>query len=78
MKKENIFDLYAAQHKDDPAPAADRVPGEVTSEDVAPPQEVKPAPDPKPETKQEPAPEETPAPDGAPAATPEEGQQDGI
>lgn len=40
MKKENIFDLYAAQHKDEPEPAADRVPGEVTPEDVAPPQEV--------------------------------------
>ena len=48
MKKENIFDLYAAQHKDDPAPAADRVPGEVTPEDVAPPQEV-PAQVPEPE-----------------------------
>lgn len=61
MKKENIFDLYEAQHKDDPAPAADRVPGEVKPEDVAPTQEVKPAPEPKqepvPEPKQEPAPE---------------------
>lgn len=53
MKKENIFDLYAAQHKDEPAPAADRVPGEVTPEDVTPAQEVTPAPEPK----QEPTPE---------------------
>lgn len=52
MKKENIFDLYAAQHKDEPEPAADRVPGEVTPEDVAPPQEV-PAQAPDPEPKQE-------------------------
>lgn len=51
MKKENIFDLYAAQHKDEPAPAADRMPGEVTPEDVTP------APEPKPEPKQEPIPE---------------------
>lgn len=57
MKKENIFDLYAAQHKDEPAPAADRVPGEVRPEDVAPAQEVTPAPDPKPEPKQEPTPD---------------------
>ena len=56
MKKENIFDLYAAQHKDDPEPAAERVPGEVTPEDVAPPQEV-PAPAPAPEPKQETTPE---------------------
>ena len=34
MKKENIFDLFEEQHKDDPAPAADRVPGEVTPEDA--------------------------------------------
>lgn len=57
MKKENIFDLYAAQHKDEPAPAADRVPGEVTPEDVTPTPEVTPAQDPKPEPKQEPTPE---------------------
>ena len=53
MKKENIFDLYAAQHKDDPAPAADRVPGEVKPEDMKPTQEVTPAQ----EHKQESAPE---------------------
>ena len=55
MKKENIFDLYAAQHKDEPEPAADRVPGEVKPEDVATPQEVTAqAPEPKQETTPEP------------------------
>lgn len=62
MKKENIFDLYAAQHKDEPAPAADRVPGEVKPEDVAPPQEV-PAQAQEPEQK----PETTPEPPQDPA-----------
>ena len=57
MKKESIFDLYAAQHKDEPAPAADRMPGEVKPEDVTPTPEVTPAPEPKPEPKQEPQPE---------------------
>lgn len=71
MKKENIFDLYAAQHKDDPAPAADRVPGEVTPEDVAPPQEV-PAQDPEP--KQEP----TPDPPQDPEPQPEGGNTNGL
>ena len=52
MKKENIFDLYAAQHKDEPAQAAERVPGEVKPEDVTPTQEV--TPEPKQETKPEP------------------------
>lgn len=64
MKKENIFDLYAAQHKDEPEPAADRVPGEVKPEDVAPPQEVPaqaPAQDPEP--KQETTPEPPQEPD---------------
>lgn len=60
MKKENIFDLYAAQHKDEPAQAAERVPGEVKPEDMAPAPEVK-APEPKqetpPETPQDPEPE---------------------
>lgn len=40
MKKESIFDLYEAQHKDDPAPAADRIPGEVKPEDITPAAEV--------------------------------------
>lgn len=72
MKKENIFDLYAAQHKDDPEPAADRVPGEVKPEDVAPPQEV-PAQAPDPEPKQETTPE--------PPQEPEQnagGEQNGV
>lgn len=56
MKKENIFDLYAAQHKDEPAQAAERVPGEVKPEDVTPAPEVK-APEPAPEPKQETPPE---------------------
>ena len=56
MKKENIFDLYAAQHKDEPAHAAERVLGEVTPEDVAPAPEVK-APEPAPEPKRETPPE---------------------
>lgn len=63
MKKENIFDLYAAQHKDEPAQAAERVPGEVKPEDMAPAPEVTPAPEPEkkpettPETPQDPEPE---------------------
>lgn len=67
MKKENIFDLYAAQHKDDPAPAADRVPGEVKPEDVAPAPEQKPEPEPEPEKKPEPE-----------QKTPEGGEQNGV
>ena len=59
MKKENIFDLYAAQHKDDPEPNAERVPGEVTPEDVAPPQEV-PAQAPEPEQQADPEPPQEP------------------
>lgn len=54
MKKENIFDLYAAQHKDEPAQAAERVPGEVTPEDVTQTKEVTPTPEPKQETPPEP------------------------
>ena len=49
MRKESIFDLYNEQHKDEPAHAAERVPGEVTPKDVAPAPEVK-APEPKQET----------------------------
>lgn len=62
MKKENIFDLYAAQHKDEPAQAAERVPGEVKPEDVTPAPEV-PAQAPEPEQK----PETTPEPPQDPA-----------
>lgn len=74
MKKENIFDLYAAQHKDDPAPAADRVPGEVKPEDVAPAPEVKPAPEPAPEPKQETAPK----PQQDPEPKQEGGTENGV
>lgn len=70
MKKENIFDLYAAQHKDEPEPAADRVPGEVKPEDVAPPQEVTaPAPEPK---------QETPEPPQEPEPQQEGGSENGL
>ena len=64
MKKENIFDLYAAQHKDEPAQAAERVPGEVKPEDMTPAPEVTPAPEPEkkqetqPEKPQDPEPEQ--------------------
>lgn len=69
MKKENIFDLYAAQHKDDPEPKAERVPGEVTPEDVAPPQEV-PAQAPEPEQQADPEPPQEPEQNG--------GEQNGV
>ena len=57
MKKENIFDLFEEQQKDEPDPAADRIPGEVKPEDVEPAQEAAPAPEPKqekPEPQQDP------------------------
>lgn len=57
MKKENIFDLYAAQHKDEPAQAAERVPGEVKPEDMSPAPEVK-SPEPEPQQDPEPKQEE--------------------
>lgn len=70
MKKENIFDLYAAQHKDDPEPAADRVPGEVKPEDVEQAPEATPAPEPK---------QETPEPPQEPALeTQEGGNENGV
>lgn len=52
MRKKNIFDLYNEQHKDD-GKATDKMPGEVTAEDVEPEQEAAQ----EPEQKQE----ETPA-----------------
>lgn len=73
MKKENIFDLYAAQHKDEPAQKAERVPGEVTPEDVTPTKEVTPAPEPKQETKPEPPQDPEPAPE--PNKEPEKGEE---
>lgn len=54
MKKENIFDLYAAQHKDEPDKDAERMPGEVKPEDVAPAPEAKPEPEKKQETPPDP------------------------
>lgn len=54
MKKENIFDLYAAQHKDEPAQTAERMPGEVKPEDVTPAPEVTPEPEKKQETPPDP------------------------
>lgn len=76
MKKQNIFDLFAAQQKDEPAPAADRVPGEVKPEDVAPAQEVASTPEPKQEPKQEVAPE----PKQEPAQEPKQegGNENGV
>lgn len=71
MKKENIFDLYEAQHKDEPAHVEERMPGEVKPEDVAPKQEV---PAPAPEPKQEP----TPDPPQDPEPKPEGGNDNGI
>ena len=60
MKKENIFDLYAAQHKDEPAQAAERVPGEVKPEDMTPAPEATPEPkqETPPETPQDPEPKQ--------------------
>lgn len=72
MKKENIFDLYAAQHKDEPAREAERVPGEVKPEDMAPVPEVKA---PEPEKKQETPPE--PPQDPEPKQE-EGGNSDGV
>lgn len=73
MKKENIFDLYEEQHKDDQAPASDRVPGEVTPEDVAPAKEA--TPEPKQEAAPEPKKEATPEPE---KQEPEKGGEDGV
>lgn len=66
MKKENIFDLFAEQQKDEPAPAAERIPGEVKPEDVEPAQEAAP-PEPK---------QETPEPQQEPAQEAQEGGKD--
>lgn len=58
--KENIFDLYNAQHKETKAQAPERVAEEVRPEDLSDPGEV-PAEqpkDPEPETKPEPEAEE--------------------
>lgn len=64
MHKKDIFDLYNEQHKNDPAPENDTMPGEVKQADITPPEEVPaagnkdpepaPAPDPKQEEPEEP------------------------
>lgn len=51
MRKQNIFDLYNEQHKDD-VKAADKMLGEVSADDVDPEPEQKA--EPEPEQKQEP------------------------
>lgn len=58
--KENIFDLYNAQHKESKPQAPERVAEEVRPEDLSEPEEV-PAEEPKdpePETQPEPEAEE--------------------
>lgn len=72
MKKENIFDLYAAQHKDEPAREAERVPGEVKPEDMTPAPEVKA---PEPEKKQE---TQTETPQDPEPEKKEGGNSDGV
>lgn len=59
MRKQNIFDLYNEQHKDD-VKAADKMPGEVSADDVDPEPEQKPEKEPeqKPEKEPEQEPEE--------------------
>ena len=57
MRKQNIFDLYNEQHKDD-GKAADKMPGEVTPADVSPEPEQKAEPEQKQEPEQEPEPEQ--------------------
>ena len=63
MKKENIFDLYAAQHKDEPAKDAERMPGEVKPEDVTPALEATPAPEPEKKQETPPDPPQDPEPE---------------
>ena len=46
MRKQNIFDIYNEQHKDD-VKAADKMPGEVTPADVSPEPEQKQEPEQK-------------------------------
>ena len=60
--KENIFDLYNAQHRETKPQAPERVPEEVRPEDLNEPEEVpaeeQKAPEPEQEEKPEPAAEE--------------------
>jgi hypothetical protein len=59
MKKENIFDLFEQQHKEDQKEEPERIRGEVTPEDIEPANEVTPEPKQEPE---QPTPEPTPEP----------------
>lgn len=59
MKKENIFDLFEQQHKDDQKQEPERIRGEVTPEDIEPSKEVTPEPKQEPE---QPTPEPAPEP----------------
>ena len=60
MKKENIFDLFEQQHKDDQKQEPERIRGEVTPEDIEPAKEATPEPKQEPEQKQEPEPKQEP------------------
>ena len=60
MKKENIFDLFEQQHKDDQKQEPERIRGEVTPEDMEPAKEATPEPKQEPEQKQEPEPKQEP------------------
>lgn len=66
MKKENIFDLFEQQHKDDQTQEPERIPGEVKPEDIEPAKEATPEP------KQEPE-QPTPEPAPEPVQKPQEG-----
>lgn len=66
MKKENIFDLFEQQHKDDQKQEPERIRGEVTPEDIEPAREATPEP------KQEPE-QPTPEPAPEPVQEPQEG-----
>ena len=60
MKKENIFDLWEKQHKDDPKSPPERVENEVRPEDLEGEKEVTKQPEQKqePEQKQDPEPKQ--------------------
>lgn len=70
MKKETIFDLWEAQHKEDQKRQPERIENEVQPADLEEEKEIKPEPEKK-EVSPEPAGE-------APAATPEEGKENGV
>ena len=74
MRKQNIFDLYNEQHKDD-VKAADKMPGEVTPADVDPEPEQKAAPEQKPEKEPEQKAEPEQKPEKEPEKEPEQKQE---